>query len=49
MQVSDFRNKLLNYFEEFRRTLTTDTGDWVIKGFIDIYRNVYTIMSIPFR
>ena len=43
MQVSDFRNRLLNYFEEFRHTLATDTGDWVIKGFIDIYRNVYTI------
>jgi hypothetical protein len=38
-----FRNKLSNCFEEFKRTLASDNGDWVVKGFIDIYRNIYTI------
>jgi hypothetical protein len=43
MNSDDFRNKLSNYFEEFKRTLASDNGDWVVKGFIDIYRNIYTI------
>lgn len=43
MDPENFRDSLLAYFDEFRRTLVTDTGDWVIKGFIDVYRNIYTI------
>ena len=43
MNSTDFREQLLKYFEEFKRTLATDNGDWVIKGFIDIYKNIYTI------
>ncbi len=30
-------------FAEFTQMLATDTGDWVVKGFIDVYRNIYTI------
>jgi hypothetical protein len=41
--ADDFRAELWSYCEEFRRTLATDAGDWVVKGFIDIYRNIYTI------
>jgi hypothetical protein len=43
MKSIDFRGKLLTCFEEFKRTLATDDGDWVVKGFIDVYRNIYTI------
>ena len=43
MTVSNFRENLLAHFDKFRRTLATDTGDWVVKGFIDVYRNIYTI------
>lgn len=43
MDADDFRDNLLTYFDEFRHTLSTDTGDWVVKGFIDVYRNIYTI------
>ena len=43
MTVSNFRESLLAHFDKFRRTLATDTGDWVVKGFIDVYRNIYTI------
>lgn len=43
MGVDDFRGSLLAHFDEFRHTLSTETGDWVIKGFIDVYRNVYAI------
>lgn len=43
MTVNNFRESLLTHFDKFRRTLGTDTGDWVIKGFVDVYRNIYTI------
>jgi len=43
MTASHFRESLLAHFDPFRRTLATDAGDWVIKGFIDVYRNIYTI------
>ncbi len=38
-----FREKLLAYFDTFHNSLATDSGEWVVKGFIDIYRNIYTI------
>ncbi len=43
MKVDSFRESLLAHFDEFRRTLATDAGDWVVKGFIDVYRNIYTL------
>ncbi len=43
MIVETFRKTLLSHFDEFKRTLATDVGDWVVKGFIDVYRNIYTI------
>ncbi len=41
--ISDFQAALLPYFERFRQTLATEQGDWVVKGFIDVYRNIYTL------
>ncbi len=43
MPVERFRQNLLRHFEDFLRTLSTDSGDWAAKGFIDAYRNIYTI------
>lgn len=43
MKVETFRETLLGHFENFRRSLSTEAGDWVVKGFIDVYRNIYTI------
>ena len=43
MIMDDFRKSLLSHFDKFGRTLATDAGDWVVKGFIDAYRNIYTI------
>lgn len=43
MTVNNFRDSLLIHFDNFRHTLATDAGDWVVKGFIDVYRNIYTI------
>ncbi len=41
--MDNFRKSLLAHFDTFKRTLATDAGDWVVKGFIDVYRNIYTI------
>jgi len=27
----------------FNRLISMDNGDWIVKGFVDIFRNVYTI------
>lgn len=43
MTPEGFREALAAQFEAFRRALATDAGDWVVKGFIDVYRHVYTI------
>ncbi len=43
MTANAFRESLLTYFDEFGRALATEAGDWVVKGFIDVYRNIYTI------
>lgn len=43
MDGEKFRETILSYFKEFSRTLATEQGDWVVKGFIDVYRNIYTI------
>jgi len=43
VQINTFRQSLAEHFDEFRRTLATDMGEWVVKGFIDVYRNIYTI------
>lgn len=41
--IDDFERKLITCFDSFRNKLSTDADDWVIKGFIDVYKNVYTI------
>lgn len=43
MDIAQFRQNLLAYVENFRQVLTTEQGDWTVKGFIDIYQNIYTI------
>lgn len=43
MEVATFRNRLLECVSEFQTTISTAQGDWVVKGFIDVCRNIYTI------
>ena len=33
------------YLPKFRSLLANDIGDWVVKGFIDTYHNIYTISA----
>lgn len=39
-EKENFRNRFLDYFEEFKKVVTTDDNEWVVKGFIDIYKNI---------
>jgi hypothetical protein len=43
MNAEEFKKNLLSHFDEFQRVLATESGDWTVKGFIDVYRNIYTI------
>jgi hypothetical protein len=38
-----FRKELLVHVDLFNEAISTGTGDWVVKGFIDIAKNIYTI------
>lgn len=41
------KDQLLTALQEevktFNEIIATDKGDWIVKGFIDIYKNIYTI------
>jgi len=40
-----FAAKLAQLVNELKGHVSTDDGQWTVKGFIDIFRNVYTISS----
>jgi len=40
-----FKNELDKFAQELRNYVSSENGDWTIKGFIDIYKNIYTISS----
>lgn len=35
----DFLNALREKFERFAAAIAVDSGVWIVKGFIDVYRN----------
>lgn len=41
--AEEFLTHLQTEAAEFNRRISTDSGDWIVKGFIDVFRNVYTI------
>ena len=47
--MENVRKELLVKLRAFANTLadtiTTNDGQWTIKGFIDVFKNVYTISS----
>lgn len=43
--TQQFEKSLNKFVEELAQYVSTETGDWTIKGFIDIYKNIYTISS----
>lgn len=43
MDIEAFRSQFSRHIDAFRQALATDSGDWTVKGFIDVYQNIYTI------
>ncbi|MDX1991783.1 MAG: type II restriction endonuclease [bacterium] len=43
MDAEAFRAQLLPYLDQFQERLATAQGDWVVKGFIDLHQNIYTV------
>lgn len=43
MEQDNFQKNLLKHAEDFKKVIATPSGDWSVKGFIDVARNIYTI------
>ncbi len=43
--TKEFESALNEFVNELKQYVSTETGDWTIKGFIDVYKNIYTISS----
>ncbi len=43
--MTDFERQMREYLPKFQSALANDIGDWVVKGFIDTYQNIYTISA----
>lgn len=42
---SDFKKELDKFTDKLEKYVSTENGDWSVKGFIDVYKNIYTISS----
>lgn len=40
-----FKRQLDEFSEKLEKYVSTENGDWSVKGFIDVYKNIYTISS----
>lgn len=40
-----FETALAKFVKELKSFVSTETGEWTVKGFIDVYKNIYTISS----
>lgn len=43
--TAEFESHLNEFVNSLKSYVSTDTGEWTIKGFIDVYKNIYTISS----
>ncbi len=43
MLKDDFRESLLRCINDYLPVLMTEDRGWTVKGFIDIYKNIYSI------
>jgi hypothetical protein len=41
----DFHNRLQEFVQSLGSYVSTKDGQWTVKGFIDVYKNIYTISS----
>lgn len=42
---TEFKTALDKFADKLEKSVSTENGDWTIKGFIDVYKNIYTISS----
>ena len=45
MTKDDFIYKLRDAVKSFTPFVSTEDGQWVVKGFIDVYKHIYTIST----
>lgn len=43
--TAEFETGLNKFVKELKKYISTETGEWAVKGFIDVYKNIYTISS----
>ncbi|WP_336688527.1 MULTISPECIES: type II restriction endonuclease [unclassified Chryseobacterium] len=43
MNKEEFLTALQSEVLEYNKVISTEKGDWIVKGFIDIYKKIYTI------
>ena len=43
--IEEFEKSLAGFVDELQKYVLTETEEWTIKGFIDVYKNIYTISS----
>lgn len=43
--MTTLHEQLANTLEEFQASVSTANGEWSVKGFIDVYRNIYSIST----
>jgi Restriction endonuclease EcoRV len=42
---SVFKKELDKFADRLEKYVSTDNGDWTVKGFIDVFKNIYTISA----
>src|SRR5438067_45441 len=40
-----FKTELDKFAQKLKKYVSSDNGDWTVKGFIDVYKNIYTISA----
>ena len=43
MRRNEFLELLQNHTKKFADAVSTKEGEWIVKGFIDVYRKIYTV------
>ena len=43
--TNEFETKLKAFVSDLEKYISTEKGEWTVKGFIDVYKNIYTISS----
>lgn len=42
---TEFKNELDRFAKKLKKYVSTTEGDWTVKGFVDVFKNIYTISA----